>query len=78
MTYEDLKKAADEMGYKLTKKKPYIRLEKHCETLPHEWFHAGPKIEYYYECPVCGIKCEEQETERLAKTVWNLLCREGE
>ena len=79
MTYEELKKAAGDMGYNLIKKQPYIALLKHCGVKPHEWFAANTaRNGTFYKCPVCGMKTEEMKTERQARTAWNNLIREGE
>lgn len=73
MTLEELKQAADTMGYKLTKKEQYIRLSKHCGVYPHEWFSCGTHepASYYLQCPVCGLRCENVESLKQARIVWN-------
>lgn len=71
MTLEELKIEADKLGYRLTKKKKYVRLlpcpvcdYKH----PTEWLGYGG---WFRKCPQCGFDSEPSKSMIGGKRMWN-------
>ena len=80
MTYEELQKAADEMGFELREKpkEPKIELLKHCGVYPKMYWSSilndNDEIEksgFYFICPICGMKTDDwwhaEQTARIAR-----------
>lgn len=70
MTFEELKAEAERQGYKLIKKKPYVRLKKCpiCNRYPDLYVKNGLWI---YECPKCKVAYKPGFTKSRAKAFWN-------
>lgn len=80
MTLEELKKAADELGYSLIKKEPYERFLPctcGCNKRSHWviWDDSDSKYRYYYECYNCGKEGPRGKSPTDARRLWNTMIR---
>lgn len=75
MTFDELKKAADEHGYMLVKKIEVVEPKYHCGVKPHTWFSSLSG--WYYECPVCGMASDPVPLSRKAIEEWNKMVNEN-
>ena len=80
MTLEDLKKAADELGYSVVKKRTPIPKLLPCKcgkARAEKWYGLSSATKnVLYKCPECGLKTDAYNTDRKARETWNKLVSE--
>lgn len=69
---EELRARANELGYKLVKKKKYVRFMKClCGANSHSLWHSTKGYGVCFKCNKCGLSGPFAKTEERAKVVWN-------
>lgn len=70
-TLEDLQAEAEKLGYRLVKRRKYVRILPYtCGCRYHtKWYFSNGDI--FYTCTKCGLKGPAGENDRDAKEKWN-------
>lgn len=73
MTLKELTQAADDFGLMLVEKRQPYNVLTHCGVIPHKWFSCSTDspAAYYYQCPRCGLRGDECNSEEEARIAWN-------